>query len=58
MKTQDGCANVQRDCTFLAESGMLPKVNTTLALRLATCICLCALSPNSAADDVAVDVHT
>lgn len=26
MKTQDGTANVSRDHTFLAESGMLPKV--------------------------------
>ena len=26
MKNQDGSLNVQRDATFLAESGVLPKV--------------------------------
>ena len=28
MKNQDGSLDVQRDVTFLAESGMLPKVRT------------------------------
>lgn len=45
MKTQDGTADVLRDNTFLAESGMLPKVSSdallcTLTTRVQQLLCL------------------
>lgn len=37
MKNQDGSYDVQRDATFLAESGMLPKVSSPLVNIAAFC---------------------